>query len=215
MSVTTKDDIPRPDYFSWLRHDILAHVPSNARCVLSVGCGAGVTEAELLKRGIAVTGIELDAGAAEVARRRGVQVIEGDVLAARPLLVGRKFDCIIYADVLEHLIDPVGLMREHLRLLTDDGTVIVSVPNFRHYHVLWQLFARGHIRYVDSGILDRTHVRLTTRRMAEGWFQRLGLGIKAVEYKMWQRRERIVAACSMGMAREFVARQVIVVGKGR
>jgi hypothetical protein len=41
-----------PSYFEWLRDDVIAAVPQDAGRVLSVGCAAGRTEAELIKRGV-------------------------------------------------------------------------------------------------------------------------------------------------------------------
>jgi 16S rRNA A1518/A1519 N6-dimethyltransferase RsmA/KsgA/DIM1 with predicted DNA glycosylase/AP lyase activity len=51
-------------YYGHFRGSILEHVPTEARRVLSVGCGEGVTEAELVKRGAEVVGIELNNEAA-------------------------------------------------------------------------------------------------------------------------------------------------------
>ena len=198
-------------YFTWMRRDVLALVPEGASRILSVGCGSGMTEAELIKRGAAVVGIERDPMAAEAARSRGLTVVESDATQIAGELRGRTFDCLIYADVLEHIVDPVAVLRLHVAMLERGGTVIISVPNFRHHGVLWQLVIQGHIRYGDAGILDRTHVRITTRRMVEEWISDVGLAISEVHYLMPRRRERLIAACTLALAREFVARQVLVV----
>lgn len=200
-------------YFEWLRTDVLAHVPPAARRVLSIGCGSGVTEAELVKRGLEVVGIELDPKAAQRARSRGLTVFGGDATQIASELAGRTFDCLIYADVLEHMADPVAVLRSHVALLEQGGTVIISVPNFRHCSVLWQLFVRGHVRYTDAGILDRTHLRLTTRRMVVEWLRQSEINPTTTQYGMSQRREKLVSVCSLGLLREFVARQVMIVGE--
>lgn len=204
---------PDVSYYGRLRDEILRLVPPNARRVLSVGCGAGVTEGELVKKGVEVVGIEMNADAAHSARARGLMVIEGDAADVSQELENRCFDCLIYADVLEHIADPVAILRVHMPLLNNGGSVIISVPNFRHFSVVAQLFGRGHIRYTDAGILDRTHVRLTTRRMVQEWFAEVGLRPVAMVYRMSQRREKVLAHCSLGLLREFVARQVIVVAQ--
>jgi SAM-dependent methyltransferase len=180
---------------------------------MSVGCGAGVTEGELVKRGVEVVGIELNPVAARAARRRGINVLEGDAAAVNADRAADPFDCLLYADVLEHIADPLAVMRAHVQLLRKGGTVIVSVPNFRHYEVFWQIFVRGQVRYVDAGIFDRTHLRITTRRMVEGWFGDVGLTPVAADYPMPRRRDRWPARLSLGTMREFCARQVIVVGR--
>jgi SAM-dependent methyltransferase len=66
-------------YYGWLRHDILKYVPRDAMRVLSVGCGGGITEAELVARGSSVVGIERNAAAAAAARERRLAVFGGDV----------------------------------------------------------------------------------------------------------------------------------------
>ena len=199
-------------YFTHLRTDVLAMVPESARSFLSVGCGSGRTEGELVRRGAEVVGIEIDHEAAGEARANGLEMIEGDAVAIADALRDRRFDCLIYADILEHLADPVAMVREHLRSLVPGGCVIVSVPNFRHFEVLRQLFVYGHIRYTDSGILDRTHLRITTRRLVQEWFGDLGLVCERVDYRVWRKRERLLAGLSLGLLREFVAAQVVLRG---
>lgn len=199
-------------YFVHLRTDVLAMVPGSARSFLSVGCGSGRTEAELIKRGCRVTGIELDPQAAEAARGNGLEVLTGDVNQINADLAGRSFDCLIYADVLEHIADPVAVLRSHAALLAPGGCAIVSVPNFRHLSVFKQLFLQGHIRYTDAGIFDRTHLRITTRRMIEEWFREVGLTTDATELRLWRKRDELLNTCTLGLFREFLAYQAILRG---
>jgi len=200
------------NYYTHLRLDILKHVPHDVCNVLSVGCGAGVTEATLVEKGIEVTGIELDHDAAQMARTNGLTVIEADAEDAQIQLGKKVFDCLIYADVLEHFADPLKALRLHVQHLRLGGTVIISVPNFRYYEVLWQLAIRGHIRYEDDGILDRTHLRITTRRMVVDWLSQVGLPSVSWHYQISRRRDKVFSAVSLHLANEFVARQVVVVG---
>src|ERR1700694_4809854 len=86
----------------------------------------------------------------------------------------RKFDVIIFADVLEHLAWPIGVLREYLNLLKDDGSVIVSLPNVGLWSVRFSLMF-GRFRYDDSGVLDRTHLRFFTQRSATEMLDAAGL----------------------------------------
>jgi 2-polyprenyl-3-methyl-5-hydroxy-6-metoxy-1,4-benzoquinol methylase len=132
--------------------------------VLDVGCGFATTSQHIEKLGNRVTGIESSAEAVRVARTRISEVIEAD-LQQSPTLGGRKFDTIIFADVLEHLAWPIGVLRKYAPLLKEGGTVIVSLPNVGLWSVrLALLFGRFH--YADTGVLDRTHLRFFTRRSA-------------------------------------------------
>lgn len=210
-STMTDSDVKRA-YFAHLRTDVLALVPDGARSFLSVGCGAGRTEAELVKQGCSVTGIEMDSNAAEIARANGLEIFEGDIAQFDGQLAGRAFDCVICADILEHLPDPASVLRECVALLRPGGSVVVSVPNFRHYSIFAALFLRGHCEYVDAGILDRTHLRITTRKMAEQWFRDVGLTADVVRYRLQRRRDKYVSAATFGLFREFLSPQVLLRG---
>src|SRR5579864_5515832 len=78
--------------------------------VLDVGCGFATTSQEIQKRGNRVTGVESSAEAVAVARKRIAEVIESD-LQQDGALGTRMFDVIIFADVLEHLAWPIGVLR--------------------------------------------------------------------------------------------------------
>jgi 2-polyprenyl-3-methyl-5-hydroxy-6-metoxy-1,4-benzoquinol methylase len=202
-------------YFDHLRSDVLAIIPAGVKSVLSLGCGAGRTEAELVKRGVVVVGVEIDPQAARTARSRGVTVLEGDVTKMDVNTGCEPYDCILYADVLEHLLDPVAVLRRHVASLKTGGIVCITVPNFRNWKVFWELFVKGHVSYRDAGILDRTHIRMTTRKMVLEWLRAAGLEPTQSRYLFRGRRKKIVEACLFGVARELVATQVALVGTKR
>jgi len=78
-----------------------------------------------------------------------------------------RFDLILCLDVLEHMLDPWRvvdrLVTQHLAV---GGTLLVSLPNVRHYSVTLPLIFQGRWDYNDAGILDRTHVRFFTPHSA-------------------------------------------------
>lgn len=80
-------------------------------------------------------------------------------------LVEEKFDVIIFADVLEHLVLPEQVLRYFRRMLKKDGVVIVSVPNVANWRVRFSLLL-GSFNYQEYGVLDRTHLHLYTFRSA-------------------------------------------------
>ena len=200
-------------YYTHLRRSVLDCVPKTAKYVLSVGCASGITEAELVKQGMKVVGVEINSEAAKIARERGLTILEGNVSEIDVNINAQLYDCIIYADVLEHLIDPCKILKRHVDFLRPNGTVIISVPNFRHYSVLWQLFVRGQVHYVDAGILDRTHLRITTRKMLLQWFEKTGLMPVIFRYGIGGLRNKFISACFLGLLREFLASQLFIVGK--
>lgn len=209
----TYNDNFRVSYYRQLRTSLLEHVPDMAKCVLSVGCAEGITEAELVKRGVKVVGIEIDHDSAMAARSNGLTVLEGDAEEIDVSKAGECFDCLIYADILEHLSDPLFVLKRHVAALKPNGIVIISVPNFRHYSVLWQLFVLGRMNYEDAGILDSTHLRITTRKMVLDWLEQAGLEPIMCKHVMYLRREKLLSACFLGLAKDFMARQIRVVGR--
>jgi methionine biosynthesis protein MetW len=161
----TQDDA----YFEFDRPELRALVPEDARRVLDVGCGAGALGAALREeRGIEVMGLELSADAAARARERLDAVVEADLDALYELPFERgSFDAMVFGDVLEHLHDPHRLLRVLRPWLSDDGALVLSVPNVGHWSVVLPLLTEDRWPYADAGLLDRTHVHFFTLNEAE------------------------------------------------
>ena len=138
--------------------------------VLDVGCGYATTSQYL--KGNRVTGIESNAEAVKVARTRIDRVVERDLQDFDPNL--GAFDVIIFADVLEHLPWPIGVLRQYLALLKPNGSVIVSLPNVGLWSVRMQHLV-GRFEYEETGVLDHTHLRFFTRRSALRLLDEAGL----------------------------------------
>jgi SAM-dependent methyltransferase len=94
---------------------------------LDVGCGSGGALGVAQALGWQVTGVEVDAAAAEKAKRFASEIHVGDVLSA-PFADGR-FDVATAFHVLEHVPDPVAVLRRMLQWLAPGGLLIVEVPN--------------------------------------------------------------------------------------
>jgi len=130
-----------------------------AQSFLDIGCSNGRLGEEIKKarRGAEVWGIELDPAFAVEAQTRLDQVFVGP---ARSRLddIDRGFDCIVCADVLEHLPeDPGEFLGELHRLLLPGGHCIVSLPNVRFYTTFVELAIHGRWPRRDRGVHDRTH----------------------------------------------------------
>jgi len=132
-------DRSRENYAS---NKILKYVPSGSK-VLEVGCSTGYLSRVLRDEfNCQVTGIEIIADAAELARPFCEQVLVGDVETMDlPVLLGsRMFDVVIMADVLEHLQDPAKVLKKCCSVLKDDGLALVSIPNVGYKGVIYELF---------------------------------------------------------------------------
>jgi len=146
--------------------------------VLDVGAADGSVARPLAARGCRVWAIELDAAAAAKARSACERVIVGDVeqLDLDAVLEEQRFDFVLLLDVLEHLRDPVALLKRLRDRLAPGGRVIASIPNVTHGAVRLSLLS-GSFTYTETGLLDRTHLRLFDRRGAENLFADARLSI--------------------------------------
>lgn len=161
------------------RPEMIAFVPPTARTVLDVGCWHGAF-GSLLKRirsNVSVTGIEPNPEAASTAASRLDRVIAGEFPSVE---LAERFDCIVFNDVLEHLILPQEALIASRGLLNQDGVVVASIPNVRHLSVSWPLLRAGSWTYTDAGLLDRTHLRFYTRSSLPQLFAEAGLTIRTI-----------------------------------
>lgn len=151
-------------YFEHARPELRALVPAEARRVLDVGCGGGALGGALrAERGIEVCGVELFAEAAARAAELLDRVVVADLRSYDGAdFAPGSFDAVICGDVLEHLHDPHRLVRVLRGLLTPGGTLVCSIPNVKHWSVLYPLLVQDRWRYEDAGLLDRTHVHFFT-----------------------------------------------------
>ena len=100
--------------------------------LLDAGCGSGRTMVELARYGV-VSGLELDPGAAEIARRRGVGEVQEGRLEALPWPEG-AFALITCLDVVEHTAEDRVALAELRRVCEPGGRLLLTVPA---YPALW------------------------------------------------------------------------------
>jgi 2-polyprenyl-3-methyl-5-hydroxy-6-metoxy-1,4-benzoquinol methylase len=169
------------------RDDIINLIPVNTEKVLDVGCSIGTVGEQIKQRNrdTKVTGIEIDKAMAEVAKGKLDRVIIGNIeeidLAA--LFQPGKFDCVIFGDILEQIIDPWYLMKRITNYLSVDGVVIASIPNIRYYETILNLLFRGYWPYRERGIYDKTHLRFFTLKNIKELFTNSGLMIHDIKRK--------------------------------
>ena len=168
------------------RQDIVNLIPGEVRKVLDVGCSTGVLgESIKRKNGAEVTGIEVDEEMANVAKEKLDRVLVGDIenISLLDYFSPNYFDCIIFADVLEHLRDGWKVLAKSVNLLSENGIIIASVPNVRHYSTIFSLIFRGIWPYRERGIHDQTHLRFFTLKNIEEMFRDAALEITKIERK--------------------------------
>ena len=150
---------------------LLRHVPAGAR-VLDIGCASGYLGQEARKKGCRVWGIDVVKPPARAVKGYE-RVWVGDV---EKMALKGSYEAVLLADVLEHLREPERLLLRLKPRLTENGFLLVSIPNVANWKVRLQL-VRGRWRYTDTGILDRTHLRFYTHRTARALLETAGYRI--------------------------------------
>jgi 2-polyprenyl-3-methyl-5-hydroxy-6-metoxy-1,4-benzoquinol methylase len=170
------DSATLSDYYKKERRELAVLISEEARKILDVGCGGGHL-GRLLKsqmEGREIWGVEMNADASEEARKWLDHVHCEDACTWEPAVEEGYFDVLVFADVLEHLLDPKATLEHYLRWLKPTGSVVMSIPNVRYWGLVKNL-VDGYWTYEDEGLLDRDHVRFFT----------------------WTEVERLLASCGL------------------
>jgi SAM-dependent methyltransferase len=163
-------------YFEWHEQpgyfrDVTRHFPPTAK-MLDVGCGTGW----LADHFTSYTGIDGSPDAVARAEARGRHVVLGDV--GRPLpFPDACFDGVVLKDLLEHVADPVAVVRDVRRVLRAGGRVFASSPDAQRW--VWD---------------DYTHRRPFTRRSLRLLFGDEGFAVERVGYESVMPGTSIVSA---------------------
>lgn len=178
--------------------------------VLEVGCAAGhMTQVLREQLRCEVTAVEVNSEEAAQAKPYAERLIVGDI--EEPEIweqVGGPFDCAIFADVLEHLIDPWEVLRRTRNVLAQGGFVVASIPNVAYYKMRKELLL-GRFDYSDYGILDDTHLRFFTAKSARALFTESGYDVESFRRTFRGRTDRrLWWLCPNAFTYQFVVRAV-------
>ena len=161
------------------RPEVSALVPEGARRILDLGCASGMIGAALKARqSCEVVGVEADSDYARDAEERLDRVICADLNDFDEDL--GRFDCLIAADVLEHLVDPWAVLARWSAALEPGCRAVISLPNARHWELLREIALRGTFPRRAAGIFDATHLRWFTLGDVYGLCDEAGLSLEEV-----------------------------------
>lgn len=140
--------------------ELIELIETGERKFLDIGCGAG-GNAKLLKEKVpnsVIVGITLSSAEAELARSYMDKVVVTDIENWEPEDLEDLFDAVIVCHTLEHMVDPLAVLRKMKKFLKRGGHLYMALPNVMFYRQRLE-FLRGRFRYTETGLMDKTHLR--------------------------------------------------------
>ncbi len=167
------------------RDDLFGLIPHDVSKFLDIGCSTGTLGQQIKQRNnnAEVVGIDIDEQMSKVAKEKLDRVIIGDIerINLANHLMPNYFDCIIFADILEHLENPWDVLKNVKSFLNNEGVIIASIPNVRHYTTIINLVIKGYWPYQERGIHDKNHLRFFALKNIREMVQNAGLKIVRIE----------------------------------
>ena len=210
---TTKEE----GYFDSVRKEIKPLIPEAVGKVLEIGCGSGAT-LQWIRHEYGcewIGGVELSEESAKIAQEMLDFFVQGNIEQMELPFEPGSLDLILCLDVLEHLVDPWGVLKRLVRFLKPEGVLIVSMPNICHHSASFPMLFRDRWDYTPSGILDKTHLRFFTRKTSIELFEQAGLRVNGVlsvvpitvGSKVW-----LFNLLTLGRLRRFLTTQYLISG---
>lgn len=204
-------------------HKTILRLVGRNKNVLDVGCGVGALAREMRKNGCNIVGIEVDPVAADNAQVFCKDVIIKDIESLEKITYNSNyFDVILFADVLEHLREPLIVLKRLKKYLSEDGVIIYTVPNIAHWSIRLRLLF-GKFEYRPEGIISYNHLRFFTLKSAKILLEESGYKVTKIDctsyfplfflkkYEVFQRIRYLMTK----ICKSLFAYQLVLVGKKR
>jgi len=162
---------------------VLEIIPAESKKIIEIGCGSGALarEFKIINPACHYIGLDIVEQYANMASKYCDETIVAN-LEKQDALFYEKLkdrDCWIFADSLEHLLDPWLALKKVREVIPEHGYVVACIPNAQNWSVVGNL-AIGNFRYQDSGLLDKTHLRWFTRQTMFELFEGAGFSVESV-----------------------------------
>lgn len=144
-------------------HLKIIELVGRSKKVLELGCSTGYLTKEFRKNGCQIDVVEKDRDDILQAKKFARICLQGD-LDNENLLdkLSDQYEVVVASEILEHLKDPLKVLKKVKRNLKKRGRLIISMPNIATWSIRRDLFFKGKFEYQESGILDSTHLRFYT-----------------------------------------------------
>ena len=201
------------EYYERQRPELADLVPLSANTMLSIGCGWGELEGRLVERGIRVMAIPLDSVIAACAETRGITTVCGDVEDVREQVGNHHFDCILISNVLHLMRDPLRVLRACREVLSNEGCIVFSVPNFDYLKAIWRGFA-GRSGYTKLGSYAEAGLHRTDHKVVRRWLADCNLVPEKISYSIPKHVE-LPAKLVAGLFNSFLATELVICARKR
>lgn len=162
---------------------LIAQIIPQGAVVLDLGMGTGELGRHLLRnQTVTIDGVTWSDEEAKnaIGIYRKIHVADLDIIDLIEEFPVKTYDCVVCADVLEHLRYPERVIRQCRELLKPGGLLLTSVPNATYCGLVAELI-QGDFKYRPEGLLDRTHLRFFTRKSMGRFFNENGWQIKSIQ----------------------------------
>jgi len=211
----------KAEYFAQARTDLAALIQEFSKLkVLEIGAGSGATLKFLKAQNIAAEahGIELMSLSDSFQEDEAMDSFTiGSIEDMSVDLPENYFDVIIFADVLEHLVDPWAVLEKVKKHLTPKGYVLVSIPNFREFATLYKVIVNADFRYADWGVLDKTHLRFFCKKNIQQLLEDGGFRIKKMHPNYMinpqGKKKKWLNRLTLGVFEDFLATQYLILAQ--
>lgn len=136
-------------------------IPDGSK-VLDIGAGNGLLGWLISRthKSTVIDGVEPSLAGAALANKFYRKFFCNSIEDVQGQLSREFYDYIVLADVIEHIYDPLSFLRNVTEFF-HKSKIILSIPNIAHGSLRLDLL-NGYFEYVDSGLLERTHLRFFT-----------------------------------------------------
>ena len=182
-----ESDDARARQMAWLLEVAMTHHPK-AKTALDIGAASGLLVHQAREAGLDAVGVEPSRSLVEAAQRtHGLDLFQG--VYPHPELEGRSFDLVFLVDVIEHVVDPLALLRSCEAALEPGGRAIVvtpdlSSPTAKLMGQRWWHLRLAHVGYFGSRSFHEAARRANLQVVKElraKWFFPIGYLATRVE----------------------------------
>ena len=145
------------------------------KTVLDIGCNSGVLANTLNAKYCQTDGVDINKKALKIAGKYCHKTYLRNLYNSKLNLNNKKYDYIVFSDILEHLPTPDLLLKDSIRYLKKGGFVWISLPNIARFEQrIYHLF--GDFTY-KPGVMSADHLRFFTHKTGIKLIKESGLEV--------------------------------------